>query len=57
MKEEYLNKTDVGIREKNYVDYKEMTFGLLEQVESNDVIFLRQIYTIIKKHIKKKESH
>lgn len=36
--------------------YKEMIIKLVEKLEDSDVIFLNQIYTIIKKHIEKKEG-
>ncbi len=34
--------------------YKEMIIKMLEKIDDSDVIFLNQIYTIIKKHIEKK---
>lgn len=35
------------------MDYKSKILELLELIEDNDIIFLRQLYTIIKKHIEK----
>lgn len=34
--------------------YKDAIIKLLEQIDESDELFLRQIYTIIKKHIEKK---
>lgn len=39
--------------------YKRLILELLEEIEEvkeDDIIFLRQIYTIIKKHIEKRKS-
>lgn len=38
------------------MDYKRRILELLEMVAEDDVIFLRQIYTIIKKHIEKRKA-
>ncbi len=38
------------------MDYKKMILELLEKIDGNDVIFLNQIYTIIKKHVKNQED-
>ncbi len=38
------------------MDYKSKILELLELIEDNDIIFLSQLYTIIKKHIEKKKS-
>lgn len=39
--------------------YKRLILELLEEIEEvkeDDIIFLRQIYTMIKKHIEKRKS-
>ncbi len=38
------------------MEYKEMIIKLVEKIEDSDVVFLNQVYTIIKKHIEKKEG-
>lgn len=38
------------------MDYKSKILGLLELIEDNDIIFLRQLYTIIKRHVEKRKS-
>lgn len=38
------------------MDYKSKILGLLELIEDNDIIFLRQLYTIIKRHIEKRKG-
>lgn len=40
----------------NYMNYKRAVMELLEQIGEDDIIFLRQLYTIIKKHIDKRKS-
>ncbi|EOS75705.1 hypothetical protein C819_02267 [Lachnospiraceae bacterium 10-1] len=37
------------------MDYKSKILELLELIEDNDIIFLKQLYTIIKKHIEKRK--
>lgn len=38
------------------MEYKRKILKLLEQIEDDDTIFLRQIYTIIKRHVKRGEK-
>ncbi len=38
------------------MEYKRKVMELLEEIEEDDVIFLRQIYTIIKRHIERKRK-
>ncbi len=38
------------------MNYKEKILEFLEKIENDDIIFLRQIYTIIKRHVEKKEG-
>lgn len=38
------------------MEYKRKILDLLEVIEDDDIIFLRQIYTIIKKHIEERKS-
>lgn len=38
------------------MNYKRRILELLEMVAEEDVIFLRQLYTIIKRHIEKKHE-
>ena len=39
------------------MNYKRRVIELLEKIEEDDIIFLKRIYTIIKRHIEKRESH
>lgn len=36
------------------MSYKDAIIKLLEQIDESDEVFLRQIYTIIKKHIERR---
>lgn len=36
--------------------YKMIIIKMLEKIDDDEVIFLNQIYTIIKRHIEKKEG-
>ncbi len=38
------------------MNYKRAVLELLEQIGEDDILFLRQLYTIIKKHIEKRKS-
>ncbi len=38
----------------NEEGYKKLIVEMLENLNESDIIFLRQIYTLIKKHIEKK---
>lgn len=35
------------------MEYKRLIFEMLEKISDTDTIFLRQMYTLIKKHIEK----
>lgn len=39
------------------MNYKRRIIELLDKIEEDDIIFLKQIYTIIKRHIEKRKSH
>ena len=39
----------------NAEDYKKIIIEMLDHLNESDAIFLRQIYTLIKKHMEKKE--
>ncbi len=40
------------------MNYKRIVMEMLEkEIEENDIVFLKQIYTIIRKHIEKRKSH
>lgn len=39
------------------MNYKRRVIELLEKIEEDDIIFLKQIYTIVKRHIEKRKSH
>lgn len=40
------------------MSYKRIVMEMLEkEIEENDIVFLKQIYTIIRKHIEKRKSH
>ena len=45
-----------GVRMKNNIS-KDFVIEMLKKVEDSDQIFLRQIYTIIKRHLDKKGRH
>ena len=36
------------------MDYKNLIIEMLEYLDESDIIFLRQIFTLIKKHIERK---
>lgn len=36
------------------MEYKRLILIMMEQVEEDDVIFLQQIYTFVKKHLENK---
>ncbi len=38
------------------MEYKRKVVELLEEIEDSDIIFLNQIYTLIKRHIEKRKS-
>lgn len=38
------------------MEYKEWIIKFLEMIEDDDVIFLSQIYTLMKRHLEKKRS-
>jgi hypothetical protein len=39
------------------MDYKNAVLELIGKISDDDIIFLRQIYTIIKKHTDRQSSH
>jgi len=39
------------------MELKKKIIGLLEQIEEDDIIFLNQIYTIIKRHVEKRKAN
>lgn len=52
----YVLKKEKGI---NYMGYKRRIMELLEEIqeqEEADIIFLRQVYTMIKRHIERKRK-
>lgn len=38
-------------------DYKKIIIKMLDEVDEKDIRFLKQIYTIIKRHLDKKKGH
>ncbi len=38
------------------MEYKEWIIKFLEMIEDDDVIFLSQIYTLMKRHIEKRKA-
>ncbi len=38
------------------MDYKRRVAELLEEIGDDDIIFLSQIYTLLKRHIEKRKS-
>ncbi len=39
------------------MEYKRRILELLAEIEEDDLVFLKQIYTLIKKHIEKRKSN
>lgn len=38
------------------MNYKRLVMELIEEIEENDIVFLSQLYTIIKRHIERKRK-
>lgn len=56
MKEGKINLNSEKDKEGIHMNYKRRALELLGEIEDNDIIFLRQICTIINKHINKRKS-
>lgn len=41
----------------NNEDLKKIIVKMVEQLDESDVRFLRQVYTIVKRHYERKERH